>query len=66
MSACVWDDRDSLRFPKEGIPNLITMATLLPIPWALEGWGLAGAKQEIATAGLRLLPAHGSMGVVSV
>jgi hypothetical protein len=61
MSACVWDDRDSLGLPKEGIPNLITMATPLPIPWALKGWGLAGAKQKIATTGFRLLLAHGSM-----
>lgn len=55
--------RDSLGLPKEGIPNLITMATPLPIPWVLEGWGLAGAKQEIAATGLRALPTHGSMGM---
>lgn len=44
--------RDSLGLPKEGIPNLIAMATPLPIPWALKGWGLAGAKQEIAATEL--------------
>lgn len=44
--------RDSLGLPEEGIPNLITIATPLPIPWALEGWSLAGAKQEITTTGL--------------
>lgn len=37
LPVCGMTVRDSLGLPKEGIPNLITMATPLPIPWALRG-----------------------------